>query len=226
MYPTELEIKGITDTVTGRSASHRGLHLDINSGTSVRNELFLQKRLFQFPIVNFPHICSNIPASPRYGAMYDIFQCLWFLLGIRWKTVAANESGVWVPSGSAEVVTSNLLQSTLWLGWLLQNICVSKMTTDIILFVVATIPPYILTCYKPDNLHFRLKVFFHMFKWSIQVTKKIYLNVHSPNYVKYLIREILNLIHSEPNNCIFIDTDIKCTFCKTVRDVLTFLYFL
>ena len=47
-YPIELEIKDTTDT--DRSASYLDLHLDFN-----------------FPIVNFPFICSKIPAAPAYG---------------------------------------------------------------------------------------------------------------------------------------------------------------
>jgi hypothetical protein len=34
---------------------------------AVRNETLRQKRWFQFPIVNFPCICSSIPAAPAYG---------------------------------------------------------------------------------------------------------------------------------------------------------------
>jgi hypothetical protein len=30
-------------------------------------KLYDKKILFQFPIVNFPFICSNIPAAPAYG---------------------------------------------------------------------------------------------------------------------------------------------------------------
>jgi hypothetical protein len=39
-----------------------------------------------FPIVNFPFICSNIPAAPAYGVCIvdQIFHCLWFLTGFPW----------------------------------------------------------------------------------------------------------------------------------------------
>ena len=50
--PIELEIKDTTDT--DRSASYLDLH-------------FTTKRWLQFPIVNFPFICSNIPAAAAYG---------------------------------------------------------------------------------------------------------------------------------------------------------------
>jgi hypothetical protein len=40
---------------------------------------------FNFPIVNFPFICSNIPAVPAHGVylcQLTIFQSLWFLSGL------------------------------------------------------------------------------------------------------------------------------------------------
>ena len=42
--------------------------------------------------VNFPFICSNIPAAPAYGVYISqlIFQSLWFLSGF-WLRVAANK---------------------------------------------------------------------------------------------------------------------------------------
>jgi hypothetical protein len=52
----ELEIKDTTDTA--RSASYLGLMLDINSE---------KEKDFNFPIVNFPFICSNTPTVRAYG---------------------------------------------------------------------------------------------------------------------------------------------------------------
>ena len=65
IYPIELEIK---DTkYTDRSASYLDLHLEINSEGRLRTKLFDKRDDFNFPIVNFPFICSNIPAAPAYG---------------------------------------------------------------------------------------------------------------------------------------------------------------
>ena len=61
----EVEIKDTTDTVT--SASYLDLHLEIDSDGRIRTKLFDKRDDFNFPIVNFPFICSNIPASPAYG---------------------------------------------------------------------------------------------------------------------------------------------------------------
>ena len=65
IYPTELEIKDTTDT--DRSASHLGLHLEIDSEGRLRTKLYDKRDDFNFPIVNFPFICSNIPAALAYG---------------------------------------------------------------------------------------------------------------------------------------------------------------
>ena len=65
IYPIELEIKDTTDTNT--SASYHNLHLEIDSEGRLRTKLYDTRDDFNFPIVNFPFICSNIPAAPAYG---------------------------------------------------------------------------------------------------------------------------------------------------------------
>jgi hypothetical protein len=62
IYPIELEIKDTTDT--DRSASYIDLHLEIDSEGRLRKELYDKRDDFNFPIVNFAFICSNIPAAP------------------------------------------------------------------------------------------------------------------------------------------------------------------
>jgi hypothetical protein len=65
IYPIELEIKDTTDT--DRSASYLNLHLEIDNEGRLRTKLYDKRNDFNFPIVNFPFICSNIPAAPAYG---------------------------------------------------------------------------------------------------------------------------------------------------------------
>jgi hypothetical protein len=65
IYPIELEIKDTTDT--DRSASYLDLHLGIHSEGQLKTKLFDKRDDFNFPIVNFPFICSTIPAAPAYG---------------------------------------------------------------------------------------------------------------------------------------------------------------
>ena len=88
IYPIELEIQDNTDT--DRSASYLDLHLEIDSDGRLRTKLYDKRDDFNFPIVNFPFICSNIPTAPAYGVYISqisddtIFQSLWFLPGFPW----------------------------------------------------------------------------------------------------------------------------------------------
>ena len=63
--PIELEIKDTTDTAM--SASYLDLHLEIDSQGHLRTKLYDKRNYLNYPIVNFPFICSNIPATPAYG---------------------------------------------------------------------------------------------------------------------------------------------------------------
>ena len=65
IYPTELEIKYRTDTA--RSASYMDLYLEIDNGDRLRTKHYDKRDYINFLIVNFPFICSNIPAAPAYG---------------------------------------------------------------------------------------------------------------------------------------------------------------
>jgi hypothetical protein len=65
IYPIELEIKDTTDT--DKSASYLDLQLEIDSEGRIRTKLYDKRDDFNFPILNFPFICSNIIAAPTYG---------------------------------------------------------------------------------------------------------------------------------------------------------------
>jgi hypothetical protein len=65
IYSIELEIKDTTDKDT--SASYLDQHLEIDSEGWLRTKLYDKRDDFNFSIVNFPFICSNIPAAPAYG---------------------------------------------------------------------------------------------------------------------------------------------------------------
>ena len=65
IYLIELEIKDTTDT--DRSASYLDLHLEIDSWGQLRTKLYDKRDDFNFPIVNFPFMCSNIPVVLVYG---------------------------------------------------------------------------------------------------------------------------------------------------------------
>ena len=65
IYPKELEIKDTTDS--SKSASYLDLFLEIDRQGRLRTRLYDKRDDFSFPIVNFPFLCSNIPAAPAYG---------------------------------------------------------------------------------------------------------------------------------------------------------------
>ena len=53
------------DTV--RSVSYLDLHIEIDNEWRLRSKHYDKRDDFNFPIVNFPFLCSNIPASSAYG---------------------------------------------------------------------------------------------------------------------------------------------------------------
>ena len=65
IYPIELEIKDTIDT--NRSASYLDLHLEIDSEGRLRKKLYDKRDDLNFPIENFPFICSNNSAAAAYG---------------------------------------------------------------------------------------------------------------------------------------------------------------
>ena len=52
---------------TARSAPYLDLHFEIDSEARLRTKVYDKSNDFNFPIVSFPIICSNIPAAPAYG---------------------------------------------------------------------------------------------------------------------------------------------------------------
>jgi hypothetical protein len=64
-YPDELEIKDTTEA--DKSASYIDISLNIDSNGRLITSLYDKRDDFDFAIVNFPFLCSNIPFSPAYG---------------------------------------------------------------------------------------------------------------------------------------------------------------
>ena len=93
IYPIELEIKDTTNT--DMSASYLDLHLEIDSECRLRTKLYDRRDDFNFPIVNFPFICSNFPAAPAYGVylsqMIRYFRACGSYQDFLDKRVAANK---------------------------------------------------------------------------------------------------------------------------------------
>ena len=65
IYPPELEVKETTDTAL--SASFLDLYLEFDDSGQLSTKIYDKRDDFNFKIINFPNMCSNIPASPAYG---------------------------------------------------------------------------------------------------------------------------------------------------------------
>ena len=65
IYPAELEIKDTTDAV--HRASYLDLDLSYDRNKRLQVKLYDKRDDFDFNIVNFPFLSSNIPQSPAYG---------------------------------------------------------------------------------------------------------------------------------------------------------------
>ena len=64
IYPRELEIK--ETTVTAAFSSYLDCYLYIDNG-KLTTRLYDKRDEFNFPIVNFSFLSSNIPSAPAYG---------------------------------------------------------------------------------------------------------------------------------------------------------------
>ena len=93
IYPRELEIKETTETAA--SSSYLDCYLYIDNG-KLTTRLYDKRDDFNFPIVNFPFLSSNIPSAPAYGVY--VSQNLFKLSGLHgaWESAHYNvvEPGV------------------------------------------------------------------------------------------------------------------------------------
>ena len=83
IYPCELEIKETTETAA--SSSYLDCYLYIDSG-KLTIRLYDKRDDFNFPIVNFPSLSSNITSAPAYGVYVSVnplCQSLFKLSGLR-----------------------------------------------------------------------------------------------------------------------------------------------
>jgi hypothetical protein len=65
IYPDELEIKDTTES--DKSDSYLDMSMNIDSNGRLTISLYDKRDDFDFAIVNFSFLCSNIPLSPAYG---------------------------------------------------------------------------------------------------------------------------------------------------------------
>ena len=64
IYPPELEVTETTDTAS--SESFLDCYLEFDDSGQISTKIYDKRD--HFKIINFPNMCSNIPASPAYGA--------------------------------------------------------------------------------------------------------------------------------------------------------------
>jgi hypothetical protein len=64
IYPPGLEVKETTDTASSASLD---LYLEFDDSGQLNTTIYDKRDDFNFKILNFPNMCSNIPASPAYG---------------------------------------------------------------------------------------------------------------------------------------------------------------
>ena len=72
IYPPELEVKETTDTAS--SASFLDVCLEFDDSGQLSTKIYDKRDDYNFKIINFPNICSNIPASPAYGVYSDFLK--------------------------------------------------------------------------------------------------------------------------------------------------------
>ena len=60
-----INFKETTDTAS--SASFLDLYLEFDDSGQLSTKIYDKRDDFNFKIINFPNMCSNIPASPAYG---------------------------------------------------------------------------------------------------------------------------------------------------------------
>ena len=66
IYPPELELKNTT--VNPTETSYLDTTINIGNGTEgVKTSIYDKREDFNFKIVNFPYLDSNIPKNPAYG---------------------------------------------------------------------------------------------------------------------------------------------------------------
>ena len=69
IYPAELEIKDTTDA--DHRASYLDLDLSYDRDKRLQVKLYDKRDDFNFNIVNFPFLSSNIPQSSSYGVYFS-----------------------------------------------------------------------------------------------------------------------------------------------------------
>ena len=68
LFGDDKSVKETTDTAS--SASFLDLYLEFDDSGQLSTKIYDKRDDFNFKIINFPNMSSNIPASPAYGVYY------------------------------------------------------------------------------------------------------------------------------------------------------------
>ena len=123
IYPIDLKIRNTT--YIDRSVSYRNLILEIDSDRRLRTKLYDKRDVFNFLIVNFPCMCSNISAAHSYD-ITELVSYQDFLDRGSLLTGNLLNQGFLLSLGEVEVISSKVLRSPPLLGLQLWNICVKN----------------------------------------------------------------------------------------------------
>ena len=83
IYPSELEIKDTTEST--KSTSYIDCLLEIDNSGKLYTKVYDKRDDFNFPIVNFPFLCCNIPASPAYFVFVSQLEHALYIMILFWE---------------------------------------------------------------------------------------------------------------------------------------------
>ena len=117
IYPKELEIKDTTDAPKWANYID---HLEFDKDGKLFTQLYDKRDDFDFPIVNFPYLSSNIPGSPAYDVFVSqLIRYAMFLFKIWRFSVQRIYSGFKViETGIFLTETSDYFSEILWLSYI------------------------------------------------------------------------------------------------------------
>ena len=71
------------------------LYLEFDDSGQLSTNIYDKRDDFNFKIINFPNMCSNIPASPAYGVYISQFIRYVAIILNSWNVIFIWETGYW-----------------------------------------------------------------------------------------------------------------------------------
>ena len=96
VYISASRAGSIETTDTASSASFFDLYLEFDDSGQLSTTIYDKRDDFNFKIINFPNMCSNIPASPACGVRnWFVMQGPVAIILISWSVIFIWETGYW-----------------------------------------------------------------------------------------------------------------------------------